>query len=417
MDYIPKTFVSLQKNRKYMELIQRSQYIEKLRSLRDKKVIKVITGVRRCGKSTLMQLYQQELLKADVKKRQIININFEDYDFVELRNTKALYQYIKDRLVDGEMNYVFLDEIQHVERYADVVDALFVRDNVDLYITGSNAYLLSSEIATLLSGRYVEIKLLPLSFKEYITATGDASNLERKYADYITYSSFPYVKAFSNEEQFVNDYLRGIYSTIVLKDVMQRNSISDTMMLENVIAFLADNIGNTLSVKKIADTLTSSGRKVDVKTIEKYLSALCQSFVLYQAKRYDVKGRQLLKTMEKYYLVDVALRNTLLGTRNTDFGRVLENVVYLELLRRNTNVYIGKADTLEIDFVTVNMQEVAYYQVAATVRDKTTLERELQPLKAIKDNFPKTILTLDTDPISYYDGIKRQNVLDWLLEQ
>lgn len=415
LDFIPKTFISLQKNRKYMELIQRSQYIEKLRSLRDKKVIKVITGVRRCGKSTLMYLYQRELLKADVKKQQIININFEDYDFVELRNAKALYQYIKDRLVDDGMNYLFLDEIQHVERYADVVDALFVKDNIDLYITGSNAYLLSSEIATLLSGRYVEIKLLPLSFKEYITATGDTSNLERKYADYITFSSFPYAKAFSNEEQFVNDYLRGIYSTIVLKDVMQRNSISDTMLLENVIAFLADNIGNTLSVKKIADTLTSSGRKVDVKTIEKYLSALCQSFVLYQAKRYDVKGRQLLKTMEKYYLVDVALRNTLLGTRNTDFGRVLENVVYLELLRRNTNVYIGKADSLEIDFVTVNMQEIAYYQVAATVRDKTTLERELQPLKAIKDNFPKTILTLDTDPISYYDGIKRENVLDWLL--
>ena len=309
---------------------------------------------------------------------------------------------------------------QMMSHYLDylVVETLSVVESrfVDLYITGSNAYLLSSEIATLLSGRYVEIKLLPLSFKEYVVASGNMHDLEKKYAEYITFSSFPYAKAFGGDEQLVNDYLRGIYSTIVLKDVMQRNSISDTMMLENVMAFLADNIGNTLSVKKIADTLTSMGRKVDVKTIEKYLSALCQSFILYPAKRYNIKGRQLLKTMEKYYLVDVALRNTLLGAKSTDWGHILENVVFLELLRRNNNVYIGKTDALEIDFITVNMQNVAYYQVAATVRDQATLERELQPLKAVKDNFPKTILTLDTDPVSYHDGIKQQNVLDWLLE-
>ncbi|MBO4873699.1 MAG: ATP-binding protein [Bacteroidales bacterium] len=399
-----------------MKLIQREQYIEKLKSLSNKKIIKVITGVRRCGKSTLMQLFQQELLNTGVNEEQIININFENYDFIELRDAKALYQYINVRLAGSIQHYVFLDEIQHVGNYADVVDALFVKDNVDLYITGSNAYLLSSEIATLLSGRYVEIKLLPLSFKEYVVASGNMHDLEKKYAEYITFSSFPYAKAFGGDEQLANDYLRGIYSTIVLKDVMQRNSISDTMMLENVMAFLADNIGNTLSVKKIADTLTSMGRKVDVKTIEKYLSALCQSFILYPAKRYNIKGRQLLKTMEKYYLVDVALRNTLLGAKSTDWGHILENVVFLELLRRNNNVYIGKTDALEIDFITVNMQNVAYYQVAATVRDQATLERELQPLKAVKDNFPKTILTLDTDPVSYHDGIKQQNVLDWLLE-
>lgn len=399
-----------------MKLIQREQYIEKLKSLSNKKIIKVITGVRRCGKSTLIQLFQQELLNTGVNEEQIININFENYDFIELRDAKALYQYINVRLAGSIQHYVFLDEIQHVGNYADVVDALFVKDNVDLYITGSNAYLLSSEIATLLSGRYVEIKLLPLSFKEFVVASGNMHDLEKKYAEYITFSSFPYAKAFGGDEQLVNDYLRGIYSTIVLKDVMQRNSISDTMMLENVMAFLADNIGNTLSVKKIADTLTSMGRKVDVKTIEKYLSALCQSFILYPAKRYNIKGRQLLKTMEKYYLVDVALRNTLLGAKSTDWGHILENVVFLELLRRNNNVYIGKTDALEIDFITVNMQNVAYYQVAATVRDQATLERELQPLKAVKDNFPKTILTLDTDPVSYHDGIKQQNVLDWLLE-
>lgn len=389
----------------------------KLRALRDKAIIKVITGVRRCGKSTLMQLFQKELLQSGVSEKQIISINFEDYDFVELRNAKALYQHVVARLVEGVPNYVFLDEIQHVDNYADVVDALFVKENVDLYITGSNAYLLSSEIATLLSGRYVELQLLPLSFKEYVNATGNTNDLERKYADYITFSSFPYAMAFDREVQMTNDYLRGIYSTIVLKDVMHRHSIGDAMMLENVMAFMADNIGNTLSVKKIADTLTSSGRKVDVKTIEKYLSALCQSFILYPAKRYNIKGRQLLKTMEKYYLVDVALRNTLLGSTNADFGRILENVVYLELLRRYPNVYIGKTDAFEIDFVAVNMQEVAYYQVAATVRDEATLERELHPLKMVKDNYPKTILSLDVAPVAYHNGIKIQNVLDWLLEQ
>ena len=400
-----------------MKLIQREQYLAKLRALRDKAIIKVITGVRRCGKSTLMQLFQKELLQSGVSEKQIISINFEDYDFVGLRNAKALYQHVVARLVEGVPNYVFLDEIQHVDNYADVVDALFVKENVDLYITGSNAYLLSSEIATLLSGRYVELQLLPLSFKEYVNATGNTNDLERKYADYITFSSFPYAMAFDKEVQMTNDYLRGIYSTIVLKDVMHRHSIGDAMMLENVMAFMADNIGNTLSVKKIADTLTSSGRKVDVKTIEKYLSALCQSFILYPAKRYNIKGRQLLKTLEKYYLVDVALRNTLLGSANADFGRILENVVYLELLRRYPNVYIGKTDAFEIDFVAVNMQEVAYYQVAATVRDEATLERELHPLKMVKDNYPKTILSLDVAPVAYHNGIKIQNVLDWLLEQ
>lgn len=400
-----------------MKLIQREQYLAKLRALRDKAIIKVITGVRRCGKSTLMQLFQKELLQSGVSEKQIISINFEDYDFVELRNAKALYQHVVARLVEGAPNYVFLDEIQHVDNYADVVDALFVKENVDLYITGSNAYLLSSEIATLLSGRYVELQLLPLSFKEYVNATGNANDLERKYADYITFSSFPYAMAFDREVQMTNDYLRGIYSTIVLKDVMHRHSIGDAMMLENVMAFMADNIGNTLSVKRIADTLTSAGRKVDVKTIEKYLSALCQSFILYPAKRYNIKGRQLLKTMEKYYLVDVALRNTLLGSANADFGRILENVVYLELLRRYPNVYIGKTDAFEIDFVAVNMQEVAYYQVAATVRDEATLERELHPLKMVKDNYPKTVLSLDVAPVAYHNGIKIQNVLDWLIEQ
>lgn len=292
---------------------------------------------------------------------------------------------------------------------------LYIKDNVDLYITGSNAYMLSSEISTLLSGRYVELKLLPFSFKEYTQARKEEQSTDKLYADYITYSSFPYAASLGRDQQVVYDYLRGIYSTIVLKDVVQRNRIGDSMILESVIAFLADNIGNTLSTKKIADTLTSSGRKVDVKTVEKYLMALCESCIVYPVKRYDVKGRRLLKTMEKYYLVDVALRNMLLGTRGIDFGRVLENVVFLELMRRYPNVYIGKVDAMEVDFIATCAQEVCYFQVCASMRDEKTRERELKPLQSIGDNFPKTVLTLDPDPMTYYNGIKQQNAIEWLM--
>lgn len=409
-------YICISKIFELMKLIERKQYTDKLNSFKDKKVIKIITGVRRCGKSTLMQLFQHNLLNSGVEKNCITAINFENYDFFELRQSKELYNYVSKRLVSDKMNYIFLDEIQHVDNYADVVDALFVKENTDIYITGSNAYLLSSEIATLLSGRFIEIHVLPLSFKEYISALEKVIDIDRHYSDYITFSSFPYAIEFDREESLINDYLRGIYSTIVLKDVVQRNRINDALTLENLMTFVSDNIGNTLSIKKITDTISSSGKKVDFKTIEKYVSALCQSFILYPVKRYNIKGRELLKTMEKYYLVDVALRNTLLGNKKTDFGHILENVVFLELIRRNHNVYIGKTDSLEVDFVAVKMQEVTYYQVAATVLDYATLEREIRALKNINDNFPKILLTLDKTPTTYHDGIKQQNVLDWLLE-
>lgn len=398
-----------------MKLIERKHYTDKLNSLRNKKIIKVITGVRRCGKSTLMQLFQKQLLDSGIDKKCITTINFENYDYFNLRQPKELYNYVNSRLISDTMNYIFLDEIQHVGNYADVVDALFIKENTDIYITSSNAYLLSSEIATLLSGRFIEIHVLPLSFKEYVSAAENGKDIDRHYSDYITFSSFPYAIEFDKSEYLTNDYIRGIYSTIVLKDVVQRNKINDAMTLENLMAFISDNVGNTLSIKKITDTISSSGKKIDFKTIEKYISALCQSFILYPVKRYNIKGRELLKTMEKYYLVDVALRNTLLGNKRTDFGHILENVVFLELLRRNHNVYIGKTDSLEVDFVTVNMQEIAYYQVAATVLDDTTLERELRALKNINDNYPKILLTLDKTPTTYHDGIKQQNVLEWLL--
>lgn len=399
-----------------MDFVKRDNDLAYLSKFRDMQIIKVITGVRRCGKSVLMQLYAEELLASGVDRSRIISINFEDFDYHDLRDPQTLYNYVNDRLQAGGMNYVFLDEIQHVGDYADVVDALYIKENVDLYITGSNAYMLSSEIATLLSGRYVELKLLPFSLKEYAMARNNEESKERLYADYITYSSFPYAAGIMRDTQMVNDYLRGIYSTIVLKDVMQRNKINDSMVLESVMAFLADNIGNALSTKKIADTLTSAGRKADVKTVEKYLTALCESCIVYPVKRYDVKGRSLLKTMEKYYLVDVALRNMLLGTRGIDYGRVLENIVFLELMRRYPSVYIGKVDSMEVDFVATNAQEVCYFQVCATMRDDTTRERELKPLQIISDNYPKTVLTLDPDPVTYYNGIKQQNALDWLMQ-
>ena len=400
-----------------MKRIQRTEYLEKLVALRDKQIIKIITGVRRCGKSTLLEIMQDELRASGVSEEQIIAINLEDYENKALRDPDSLYSHVTSRLSKSKMTYIFLDEIQHISRYSDVVDAIFVKPNVDLYVTGSNAYLLSSEIATLLSGRYVEIKMLPLSFAEYIESTGNEMELGKKYVDYITNSSFPYTTELRDNPNVIIDYLQGVYNTIVLKDVMQRNNIRDAMMLESVTTFIMDNIGNTLSTKKIADTMTSSGRKIDVKTVEKYLTALQESYIIYRANRFNIKGRQLLKTMEKYYLVDVAMRRMMLGSQGKDIGHLLENVVYLELLRRNQHVLIGKSGDHEIDFVTVNGQETAYYQVSATVRDPNTLERELAPLKSIKDHNPKWLLTLDEDPDANYDGIHKVNALQWLLHK
>ena len=398
-----------------MVKIERKTYMEKLLNWKDKQVIKVVTGVRRCGKSTLLEMFQDRLKMEGVDDHRIIAINLEDFDFIELRDPKELYHYISTRLIKEKRCYVFLDEIQHVSNYADVVDALFVKENVDLYLTGSNAYMLSSEIATLLSGRYIEIKMQPLSFAEYVDSTGNRDHLAGKYSDYITNSSFPYTLELQNDKNLISDYLEGIYNTIVMKDVMQRKKINDAMMLESVVRFMMAHIGNTLSTKRIADALTSFGRKIDVKTVERYLQALSESFILYKVPRYNLRGRQLLKTLEKYYLVDVALRRTLLGKRAADTGHIPENVVFLELLRRYQRVYVGKMDDTEVDFVALDEDGASYFQVAATTRDENTLNRELTPLKAISDHYPKFLLTLDDDPEMDYNGIKKINALDWLL--
>lgn len=398
-----------------MRLIERPTYLDQLKNWRDKHLIKVITGVRRCGKSTLMAMFQRHLVDSGVSPSDIVAINFEDYDFLELRKPKALHEFVKARLSDGRQNYIFFDEIQLVEDFQTVVDSLHIKEGVDIYMTGSNAGLLSSELATLLSGRYVEIKMTPLSFKEYVEGSGGGSSLAEKYYAYTSTSSFPYSLELSDGGGMLDDYLGGLYSSILLKDIMQRNRISDTMMLEAVIRFAADNIGNTMSTKSIADTMTSNGRKIDVKTVEKYLSAMVESFILYKVKRYDLRGKSLLKSMEKYYLVDVGLRRMLLGTKGFDVGRILENVVYLELQRRYDSVCIGKAGELEIDFVAQSTNETCYFQVAATVRDEKTLSRELASLKCLNDHYPKVLLTLDEDPEGDYDGIRRVNALRWLM--
>lgn len=395
--------------------IQRKEYLDKLFTFRDKRLIKIVTGIRRCGKSTLLELYQDQLRKEGVAENQIISINFEDLDFEELTDYRKLYACVKEKLVRGKMTYIFLDEIQHVKDFPKVVDSLYIQDHTDIYITGSNAYMLSSEIATLISGRYIQIEMLPLSFKEYMESGGNMEERGIKFAEYLENSSFPYTLELKGNPDAIRDYLEGLYNTIVVKDIINRKKITDIMMLKRILRFVFDNIGNPLSPKKIADTMTSDGRKIDPKTVEKYLEALTESYVVYQAKRYNIKGKQYLKTLEKYYVVDIGLRYMLLGSRQTDMGHILENVVYLELIRRGYDVYVGKVDEFEIDFVAQNARGLQYFQVALSVREGRTLERELRPLLAIRDHYPKMLLTLDDDPEAQYEGVRRVNARDWLL--
>ena len=396
-------------------LIQREEYLNKLIALKDKKIIKVVTGVRRCGKSKLLEMYRKWLLEQGVEEERIVSINFEDLDFEDLTDYKKLHTYLKEHLVKDNMTYIFLDEIQNVEQFPKVVDSLYIKDNVDIYITGSNAHMLSSEIATLLSGRYIQIEMLPLSFKEYMISTGSMNDRGIKYVDYLQNSSFPYTFELEGQSDEIRSYLEGLYNTIVVKDIINHSKISEPMMLKSILKFIFDNIGNPLSSKKIADTMTSSGRRIDTRTVEKYLDALTESYIIYQAKRYNIKGKQYLKTLEKYYVVDIGLRLMLFGSKQIDAGRILENIVYLELLRRGYDVYVGKVDEFEVDFVAQNGKGTTYFQVALSVRDEKTLERELRSLRAIKDHYPKILLTMDDDPEVHYDGIRRINARDWLL--
>ena len=407
--------------------IDRKEYLDFLVKSKDRQIIKVVSGVRRCGKSTLFEIYKDFLLENGVAKNQIISINFEDIDYEELTDYKKLYEYIKSKMIEDKRNYIFLDEIQHVDKFEKVVDSLFIKENTDLYITGSNAYFMSSELATLLSGRYIELKMLPLSFKEYYQAKLEYEKLEQKenrisktliqyYNEYIVNSSFPYTLQLDSDLKNIHEYLSGIYNSVLLKDIVARLKISDVMRLESVVKYIFDNIGNLTSLSKIGNTLTSMGRKTDAKTIEKYIRGLTDSLLVHEVSRYNIKGKEFLSTLSKYYVADLGLRQMILGNRNIDMGYILENIIYLELLRRKGNVYVGQFDKNEIDFVVINSNEIEYYQVSLTVLDENTLKRELAGFKNIKDNYPKYLITLDDVlPNTDYDGIKVINALEWLL--
>lgn len=392
-------------------MVLREQVLEKLRKLKGSQIIKVITGVRRCGKSTLLEQFQEELLRSGVSSEQIISVNFEDIGNKHLLAYEDLYDFLLSRLQPGKMTYVFLDEIQNVPQFQKAVDSLYIKPNVDVYLTGSNASLLSGELATLLSGRYIEINMLPLSFAEYFSLIG--GDRRDAWNAYFRKGGFPFAATISDEEIW-RDYMLGIYHTVLLKDIVARKGISDVAVLESVAGFLFDNIGNIVSSKKIADSLTSEGRKTTSITVENYINALMESFILYKAGRYNIKGKQHLKSLEKYYLVDLGLRRMLLGDSAADLGHVLENIVYLELIRRGYRVMIGKVDDLEIDFVASKGGEKIYYQVTASAADPATFAREIAPLKAIKDNYPKYILSLDELPMEE-EGIKQINIMDFLL--
>lgn len=402
-----------------MERIERKEYLDWLIRWREQQIIKVVSGVRRCGKTTLFAIYRDWLLGQGVDERQIIAINFEDIDYEQLTGYRALYDYIKGLLLPDRMNYIFLDEIQHVEQFEKAVDSLFIKDNCDVYITGSNAYFMSGELATLLSGRYVELKMLPLSFREFCSGlrSGAAQTNAQKFDAYLRMSSFPYALRLPSTGREVQEYLTDLYNTVLLKDVVARLRVADVTSLEQVTKFLLHNIGNRVSATKIANTLKSAGKGVDQKTVDKYMRGLTDSLLIYEAARYNIKGKQYLSTQSKYYAVDVALRNTLVKGAASDIGHILENVVYLELLRGGERVFVGELEDGEVDFVTVGPEGTVYYQVAATTLDEDVLKRELAPLQRIPDNYPKLLLTLDeVFATADYDGIQKRNVLDWLLE-
>lgn len=397
-------------------LIQRDDYLNFLLDWKDKQIIKVISGIRRCGKSTLFELYRERLLSEGVLPEQMISVNYEDAENEELCDHRQLHEHIKSLMLPDKMNYIFLDEIQHVPDFQKAVDSLFIKKNADVYITGSNAYFMSGELATLLSGRYVELKMLPLSFKEYVSAFDDNRTLEDLYRNYVYNSSFPYTIELTNRRN-IHAYLDGIFNTIVLNDIVQRKRVQDPLMLKSVIKFMFDNIGNPCTAKKIADTMTSKGRKISNHTVENYLEGLTDSLLMYRVGRYDIKGKDYLQLLDKYYIADVGLRYYLLGRSNADQGHILENIVYLELLRRGYQVFVGKNGSAEVDFVVQDIDgNTEYYQVAWTVREESTLKRELSALENIQDHNPKYILTMDNDPPVSYDGIRQKYVLEWLVE-
>lgn len=403
-------------------MVQRKEYLKKLLSWKDEQAIKVVTGIRRCGKSTLLFQYQQYLLQNGVLPEQIMSINFEELEYEHLLDYKALYQYIKENLCPDKTNYIFLDEIQKVDDFEKVVDSFYVKNNTDIYITGSNSYLLSGDLATLLTGRYVEISMLPLSFREYLELAGHP--VERAFAEYLKTGGFPYVCVMNRTEEKVNSYLEGIYNTVIVRDIEERQGrketntgkrkITDITLLKMIARFLASVIGSPVSIRNVANYLISSGRKVSTNTVSDYLDALQESFVFYPVERFDIAGKQLLKANRKWYIVDLGLRNHILPRKQYDLGFSIENIVYFELLRRDYQVAIGKYGNTEVDFVAQKSGILTYFQVTADMTAEETFNREMRPLQEIRDNYEKIVLTLDYLSVGNYEGIKVMNLMDWL---
>jgi len=393
--------------------INRPAYLQFLTSWKDEEVIKVVSGVRRCGKSTLFEMFKNQLIEQGIDEKQIISINFENIDFDELRNPTALNTYIKQQIQENINYYLFLDEIQNVREFERVVNSLQLNKKLDIYLTGSNAYFLSGELATLLTGRYVEVKMLPLSLKEYLSVNRDEKLLEA-YNNYLK-SSFPF--AITLDETRKRQYLEGIYSTVVLKDIVKRLNVTDVSILEQLIRYVYAEIGNLHSINKITNTLNSSGSKISNKTVANYMAGIEDSMLVYRADRYNVKGRKVLSSNAKYYAVDIGLRRLIAGDRTEDYGHILENIIYLELLRRGYQVFVGMVDHLEVDFLAIGAgQERLYLQVAYSTDKEETLKRELRPLQLIKDNHPKLLLTMDTVlPEQNFGGIRKTNALNWLM--
>lgn len=400
-----------------MNIIKRIEYLEELKRWKDKDLIKVVTGIRRCGKSTLFELFIEYLKHEKIDDNHIISINLESLEY-NFSGYKELYDYVMKKVKDNKKYYVFLDEIQNIEEFQKVVDGLYIKNNIDIYITGSNAFLLSGELATLLTGRYVEIKMLPLSFKEYVSAFPDNKNYQSLFLEYMKNGGMPgTISVLDSGMNDINKYLDSIFSTVVFKDIMARNKITDKTLLENIIKFIFDSIGSPISTKKISDTLTSKGISTSNHTVENYITSFVESYLIYKAERFDVKGKNLLVRDYKYYSVDTGLRSYLLGKKSdSDMGHILENIVYLDLLRKGYRVYVGKVDDMEIDFVAENRDGLKYFQVALTVRDEKVLERELRSLQKTGDHYPKYLITMDMDLSADYEGITKINIIDWLLE-
>ena len=398
-------------------MIKRELYLKKIKKFQDKPLIKVITGMRRAGKSTLLNMLAEDLKEQGIRDEQIVRINFESIDFDAIRDYRQLYAYIKEKRIPEAM-YLLLDEIQQVDSWERAINSLFMEGGVDIYITGSNANMLSSDLSTLLAGRYVEIQVFPLSFQEYLLFLPQKvrENKSEAFENYMKYGGLPLIPSLPQENDIMEMFLAGIYNTVLMKDVIQRNAVRDPALLENIVRFLADNVGNPVSSSKVAGYLTSQGRKTAAATVDNYLQMLMKAYIFYRAQRYDIKGKMYLKTQEKYYIVDNGLRNALLDFRQGDYGHVLENIVYLELLRRGYHVAIGKVGTLEVDFVASKAERKVYYQVSASVLDDATRERELKPLEAIPDAYEKVLLTMDRTFIRDFEGIRNINIVDWLLE-